>query len=151
LHDGKVTGRQGGDVLLRGKSMPSRALDLSRSRRIVTDTADTKEGVLIRIDVTQRAGGRKATGKFDIKARVEGETVRVELIELGLLQVTDNWATLSARVRTGSDTGERAMVALFEGADPSQPDRRPSITLVFDGDFSKPVRLPRPPRSIRIQ
>jgi N-acyl-D-amino-acid deacylase len=145
LQDGTVTGQQGGEVLLRGKSMPSRPLDLARRRRVVTNPQiSNRDGLLIHVDVSQAPGERRAVGTFRLApASTNERLLRIESIEFGLLQATDDWATLTAWVRTtrgGDGYQERAMVAMIEGADPWHDERRPLITVVFDSDFSKPVR-----------
>jgi hypothetical protein len=43
------------------------------------------------------------------------------------------------------------MVAIIEGADPWEPGRAASVTLVFDGDFSRPVRQRQHAGNVRIQ
>jgi len=150
LHDGAVTGQQGGEVLLRTKQMPSRPLDLGRSRRVVSKltTADRGE-LLIRVDVSQAPGDRRARGTFRLTPATPeyDRALRIESLELGLLQATDDWATLTAWVRTNRGAEgyqERAMVATIEAADPWHEERRPLITVVFDSDFSKPVRQHQP-------
>jgi N-acyl-D-amino-acid deacylase len=156
LQDGSVTGRQGGQALLRGKNMPSRPLDLSRRRRVVASPQTTdRSQFLIHADVSQAPGQRSAVGTFRLTpVSTDERLLRIESIELGLLQATDDWATLTGWVRTAADRDGyrgRAMVATIEAADPWDDQRRPLITVVFDGDFSKPVRQPHPfPGSIQV-
>jgi N-acyl-D-amino-acid deacylase len=151
LHDGAVTGHQGGQALLRTKQMPSRALDVSRPRRVIANTGGSMRGQKIHIALSQKPAERKATGTLTLMASDVSPALSVELVELGLLQVADSWASVSARVRTSPETQDRAMVAIIEGADPWEPGRVPSITLVFDSDFSKPLRLLPRAGSVRVQ
>jgi N-acyl-D-aspartate/D-glutamate deacylase len=151
LQDGIVTGQQGGQALRRTKQMPSRALDLSRPRRVSANTDGAMGGLKIQIALSQKPGERKAAGTFTLMPTDVGTALRIELLELGVLQVTDNWASVSARVRTSPENQERAMVAIIEGADPWEPGRAASVTLVFDGDFSRPVRQRQHAGSVRIQ
>jgi N-acyl-D-aspartate/D-glutamate deacylase len=144
LRDGVVTGQQGGQVLLRSKNMPSRPLDLTRRRRVVIESQQRDSAALaIRVDVSQAPSEHRATGSFRLAPMSSDDRLlRIESIELGVLQTTADWATLTGWVRTAGGDGprERAMVAVFEKVDPWDAERRPLVTVVFDGDAARPMR-----------
>lgn len=85
VEDGVPTGAKGGRALFRTARMPSRpALDV---RRALT-ASGTVSGKRMHITLTQRGGGRAATGTMTIDGLPD--------IKAGMLQTTTGWAAISA-------------------------------------------------------
>lgn len=120
LLDGKVTGERAGQTLLRSKNMPARSMNDAGRVRILRAKGE------VVIDVRQPANARAARGTFRMI------TPKLEAIEMGLLQATAGWASLTARVRIASGA-ERSAIAIFDLQDP-QNLNRPSVTILVEGE-----------------
>src|SRR5262249_12549234 len=113
LRDGQVTGERAGRILTRTAHMPTRPMSLDGSRRVLTKTP------MVEIDVTQGATDRRATGSVRIR---DGEkNLTVETTELGIVQVTDRWATFSGRARVSSSGPELPFRVIVDQANPRLP------------------------------
>lgn len=163
LQDGTVTGSQGGEALFRDRRMPSRPLDMARARRLTVKMppVDRNTGLWFDIDVAQTAGVPRASGKLNAVSpilRVVGRAepapeVRssYEAIEIGILQMTNNWATLTVRARVvGGRTLERNILIIVEGADPWLSGEPPSVTMWEEG-MPAPMTVRLEPGMVRIQ
>ena len=97
LRDGSPTGEAAGRGLLRTDRLPSRAMshDMPRSVRADGEIRDggTLSGVSVSIDIEQAAGARIARGEFRLTDSSSG--LSIDIAELGVLQVTEGWASLS--------------------------------------------------------
>jgi N-acyl-D-aspartate/D-glutamate deacylase len=120
LRDGKVTGERGGQTLFRSKNMPSRPMNDAARARILRSRGD------VVIDVTHPANARASRGTFRMT------TPKLEGIQLGLLQATAGWASLTLRVRTASGE-ERSAIAIFERQD-SKTQNIPTATILVEGE-----------------
>jgi hypothetical protein len=72
----------------------------------------------------------------------------IEADELGVLQITDRWAsvTATARVRPSGET--RAVVVIVDAGDPIRRDDRAAIRIAIQGVSDVIGRLP--PSDVRI-
>ena len=94
LRDGAVTGAQGGRVLRRGGGgihQPSRPM--STGARAVTARASNDQ-FDVSINVSQRIAERRARGTLRVTDRLTKKTTTPG--DLGLLQVTDGWASFTS-------------------------------------------------------
>lgn len=134
LQDGVATGTQRGRALFRGSNMPSRPMNTA-ARSVAAELK--APGVPIIIEVSQRAGGRAATGRF-----VYGPNpgpISFTATQFGVLQTADGWASFSGR-GTFNDGTERPFVATI--------DRRGAaargtavLTLSIDGGAPIPTNV----------
>jgi N-acyl-D-amino-acid deacylase len=97
LADGAATGRRGGRALLRTGNMPSRPMTSGARRLTVKGTA---AGTQVVMDLTQRAGARQATGTVIIAA--PDKTTSIAAIELGVLQATPDWSSVTGMTKTAN-------------------------------------------------
>lgn len=130
LRDGKPTGQKGGRALRRTPVMPSRPMSPHTAARTLSARSElrTPEGDRWRlaVDVSQGASDRRARGTMVI--RDSRNRAVAEVRELGVLQVWNRWASLTAAAQLA--TGEwRHIVAVVEESDPSRRDRLPGVTL----------------------
>ncbi|MGE3491159.1 MAG: amidohydrolase family protein [Vicinamibacterales bacterium] len=126
LNNGIATGEQGGRALFRGSNMPSRPMHAGL-RRVAADFG--APDVPIVIDVTQRAGARSAIGRFDYGPK--GAPGALAATKLGVLQVTDGWASLTG-VGTFGDGSERAFVATIDQH--QAPRGQAVLTMAIEGE-----------------
>src|SRR5262245_41793806 len=129
LRDGKVTGEQAGRVLTRTPHMPSRPMTSAVARQL------SVQGHEVTIDLTQTSNARRAIGAIQLR---EGtSSIRGE--ELGVLQTTDKWASVTARVRQAMTGEERSALVIVEQADPVS-DGDATVTISLDGGAPITVR-----------
>ncbi len=161
LQDGTVTGQQGGRVLLRTRNMPSRLVDMSGARGLVVNmtTPDKERDWRVDIDVAQR-GEARANGRLNALSLVFGRNqsdgtaesrMSIQSVALGSLQVSGNWATITARatLTSGLRTAEEVTISLIvEGADP-WADGDASVTLRIE-ELNGSWNLRLPSASVRI-
>jgi N-acyl-D-amino-acid deacylase len=114
LRDGKVTGEQGGRVLIRSEHMPSRPQRTLQARSLSVKTRD------IQGELTQSAGS-PARGSFQFAG--------FRLTAPGLLQVDANWASFTGRATV--DGVDRAVMVIVDGSDPLHA--APSIEVALEG------------------
>lgn len=128
LRDGAVTGGRGGVAMRRTGMMPSRQLRVATGRRITASGIVQQKGVMaaksITVDIRQPTGARSARGTLRL-VTAQGDTARA--LSFGVLQSTDDWATVSGIMRVkGTD---RAFTAIFDRRNPLLDGAPPAITL----------------------
>ena len=109
LRDGKATGEKAGRDSTRAMDMPSRPMRMQQARALSVKAKDFS------LELTQAANG-KARGRFhfsDTKSKLE-----FRLVEAGLLQAHDKWASFTMRVRALPETEERAALFILDGGNP---------------------------------
>jgi N-acyl-D-amino-acid deacylase len=106
LRDGTATGARGGEALYRSTHMPARAMTAPRARRLAVTGPLT-------IDLTQTATARNARGTF--RFRDAAANTSFEAQEFGILQTAGDWASFTARGRSGPGGEERAAVVIVDG------------------------------------
>ena len=134
LRDGAVTGEQGGRVLHRGDGgilQPSRAMS-SGARAVIARASNDQFDVTI--NVSQRIAERRARGTLRVTDRHTKKTVASG--DLGVLQVTDGWATF---------TSEHFVVIVDRG----DASRAASVVLRTTGD-DKLLRFDAKRQQVRI-
>jgi len=121
LKDGEPTGITGGRALRRTRASVSRPMVVSLSLALEAEGVDS--GRTLSVDLSQR------------RLRVTGEGETLEAIELGLLQTAPKWASVTGRLRDGTNGAEHAFVLIVDEA-------HSAATLEVDG---------RPARSFRLR
>lgn len=112
LRDGRETGEQGGRVLKRTADLPSRRMDLRKSRSLSVKVKDFD------LRISQPANG-KARGR--IRFTDGGREYR--LFNAGLLQVSGKWAGFTGLLRS-IDGEEKAILVVVDGDNPMTPALR---------------------------
>jgi hypothetical protein len=114
VREGKVTGVQGGRVLTRSGGMPSRPMTANQDRRV---TAKGNGGPFdLTLDVSQRPGARQARGTFKLTlARGRG---KLTADEIGVLQVTADWASFTAQAKIEPAGIVRPVTVIVDRGDP---------------------------------
>jgi hypothetical protein len=145
LDNGARTAARPGRALYRSHNMPSRPVSLGMRSVTAQGTAGGKR---VSINLTQRVGGREATGTVDIEGL--GRMRR-----FGVLQVTNGWAnfsTFSGVTGSGTGTPENVSIPARVGGmaiavfvDLHDPSTRGEATLAIDVDGRPWLRgsLPR--------
>ena len=117
FRNGAPTNAKPGRVMQRTPNMPSRATNIDL-RRVSVKGEKGKSGHVVRIDLTQGAGRREASGTLTI----DGVSYRP-----GFIQTTKSWATISAV----DDQGRAALITI-------DMDRRSNagtgMIVKFDGE-----------------
>lgn len=126
LNNGIATGAQAGRVLRRGSNMPSRPMN-SGLRRVAAELKSTDGGIVI--DVTQRAGARSATGRFEFGPK--GGRRSLTAATLGVLQATDGWTSVTG-IGTFGDGTQRAFVATIDQHE--APRGQAMLTMAIEGE-----------------
>jgi N-acyl-D-aspartate/D-glutamate deacylase len=144
LRDGVPTGERHGRALLRKRDMPSRPMaegaSVVAARGRATPEHSTDEPFEITIDLDQRARDRRASGY--LQARLPGN-VSIDADQLGVLQVTDRWASITAIARVRPSGDRRAVLVVIDAADPERRDERASVRIVVDGLLEAAGTVPR--------
>jgi hypothetical protein len=130
LRDGKVTGEQGGRVLARDSHMPSRAMT-AVARRLKVAGAVTSAGVRVAVDISQDAKAPRAKGSIRITNAASGEVL--EAADLGVLQTTKDWASVTAMMRARPSGEAHSTTLTVEHADPFVDGRPRTFTIDVDG------------------
>jgi N-acyl-D-aspartate/D-glutamate deacylase len=130
LRDGNVTGEQAGRVLIRTAHMPSRPMTAGVVRQLTVQNAD------ITITLTQRGREGQAQGGLDFRDGAR----RVQSAQLGVLQTTDKWASITARVRNAAGGDERTALIIVEESDPFD-EGQPTVTVSLDGGPATTIRV----------
>jgi len=126
LGDGRVTGEQGGRVLVRTAHMPSRPMATGARRLSIAGRVGEAR---VAMEVSQTLSAVRAKGTF--RLTVGDETF--EAAELGVLQTADKWASFSARVRARPSGEERSAVVIVEYADPFEPGHPKTVAITVHG------------------
>ena len=83
------------------------------------------------IDISQNAKVPRAKGSIRITSAASGEML--EATDLGVLQTTRDWASVTAMVRARPSGEARAAILIVEHADPFVDGRPRTITIDVDG------------------
>lgn len=160
LADRTPTGRQGGEVLVRSRHMPSRAHGPIRTRRVAVSMPPVDRNMAFWVDfeVSQTGSSPRATGRLNgltplMKSIRPGEPadearVAYSAVEFGALQVAPDWASVTGRVRVGPTNDERNFVVIVEGNDPVA--RGAMVVMSIDG-FPAPWTQNVRPGGVRIR
>ncbi len=132
LEDGIVTRARGGAALFRTANMPSRPP--TDGLRTLT-AKGAVDGKPIVINLTQRAGGRAAAGRFAFDGREPIET-------FGVLQATNGWASF-----TTVDHAGRALAVIVDEHDPADRGR---ATVAINADGAPLLRGSLPAGAVSI-
>ena len=131
LADGKPTGAMNGRVLRRTRAMPSRAMTPHVDARAAeaAATLSSPDGSTWHIELNLRQGpaDRRARGAITIRDQQRGPVA--EVLELGILQVWEGWASVTAAVRVQPAGDVHGIVVVIEQSDPWRDDRAPSVTM----------------------
>ena len=134
LRDGVPTGERYGRSLLRKRDMPSRAMSSgtrSLTVRGQVAAADVESASFdVTIDLDQRATDRFASGT--LRARLPGG-ISLDTDQLGVLQTTDQWASITAIARVRPSGGHHAALVVIDRADPTRTDERAVVRIVIPG------------------
>lgn len=140
--DGRVTGATGGSVLRRRTWEPSRAMNHQTERSIVLSgeavklSADDASPVTLNIAVSQWPDAKRATGRIRVVDR--DQRILFESSELGVLQSTTGWASVSGLTRTSVALAPVAFTMTVDQGDPVVGDARNVVTVEVAG--SPPIR-----------
>jgi len=137
VRDGKPTGRRGGRALTRTEHMPSRPMTPDRVRGAVVNAAF--DNGRVSIDIAQSAGARHATGTMVIDDA--GGDVHFEAETLGVLQVADGWASITARGRLRPLGAERGATVIIDRADPLDADHAAAVIVDIEGGYRMRARV----------
>jgi N-acyl-D-amino-acid deacylase len=124
LRDGKPTGERGGRALVRTEHMPSRPLAIAAARRLTF--SGTVDKAHVTIDVSQTASARHATGTMRIDDPLS--TLHGEMHDLGVLQVTDGWASITGRLKM-RDGEDQAVIVVVDQKNPLATDHGAAIVI----------------------
>jgi hypothetical protein len=135
LRSGKPTGQRGGLALRRSPHLPSRPLGVAESRKVSAagalafgaDSAPAR----ITIEITQGANARHADGRLRLVG--PGDAVVLEALDLGVLQTTARWASVTGRARIGTEPGARPFTLVVEGADPWIDGHPSTVSITIGG------------------
>ena len=101
LQDGVATGARAGYVMTRAANMPSRPGPDAAARRVSAKTVGS-QGEKVTINLSQRAGARRAAGTFTFAHPHYNQSV--ELTMPGVLQVSNGWASFTGAVASADDS-----------------------------------------------
>jgi N-acyl-D-aspartate/D-glutamate deacylase len=133
LRDGKATGAQGGEVVLRSRHMPSRPMTPADRRRSASAAGTVSAGAAsfdVSLSVRQQPKQRFASGRLRVVDRTSG-TVWTSA-RLGTLQTARGWASLTA-VLWDKEGNLRPATITLDSADPLTAPARPALALSLDG------------------
>ena len=122
LRDGVVTGAQAGRALIRRPHMPSRRM-ISAPRQF-----SARDGS-VTASLTQPAGSRRATGRLSVKNEL-GE--KIELTDLGVLQTTAGWASVTGRVLGPKGAPPAFATITIDRSNPRSDDTAGKVTIELD-------------------
>src|SRR5262245_25021563 len=109
LRDGQATGEKGGRVLRRTADLPSRLMRIQQPRSLAVTTRDFS------FNLTQPANGKP---RGSVRFRDPKSGTEFHMIEAGLLQTYDKWASFTARVRTRDNAAEQVAFVVLDGSNP---------------------------------
>ncbi|HLK63254.1 MAG TPA: amidohydrolase family protein [Bryobacteraceae bacterium] len=122
LRDGKATGEKGGRVLRRPENMPSRSMNSMRDRSLSVKAKG------VEMEIKQGVSGR-AEGTFRWVDEGTGNEFRVK--EMGLLQVSGQWASFTATVRGPQEGEEQGVIVIVDGGNPMST--HPTVQIAVEG------------------
>lgn len=138
VHDGTVTGVQGGRVLTRTTGMPSRPMTMNGRRAAAMK--GRAGALLVNLDVTQSPGERRARGRLTLE--LPDQRKKLSVSEFGVLQVGRNWASLTAQAKMKPEDQMRAVTVIIDGSDPLSPDGAGALIVEIEGARAFRGRLP---------
>jgi N-acyl-D-aspartate/D-glutamate deacylase len=124
VRDGKITGAKSGRVLQRAPAMPSRPMALGGGRHV---TLKSPQGLAV--NVRHEAGARQASGTFRVTDSLSKTTI--EMVEPGVLQAADRWASFTGRARL-TPSGSFAALAVTIDRSAAAPGKA-TATIYLDG------------------
>ena len=148
LKDGAPTGAQSGRPLIRTNNMPSRPAS-SGMRRVRVRNATT--GGRVELDLRQRAGAREAVGTFTLDDPETGTSLKI--LQLGVLQMADNWASFTGRSTVGSGlqgpkiAADSAITVIIDVNDPAAAD---SAVIVVSAEGTQILRRTLQKRTVTL-
>jgi N-acyl-D-amino-acid deacylase len=125
LSNGRATGVRSGRALLRTGNMPSRPMTFGARRLSVKGEAD---GVKVVIELNHRAGARQAAGTFIFEPADKSMTLKAS--QLGVLQSTDGWSSITGVATPPGGGHERAFTAIVDQRDPAMPGAATLVVMV---------------------
>lgn len=128
LADGTATGIRGGRALFRSGNMPSRPMTTGARRLAVKGVS---AGSRVIVALTQRAGGREATGMFTIES--PDKTMKIATTQPGVLQSADGWSSITGVATVAPDGRSRAFTAIVDRRDPAVPGAA-TIVVTVEGE-----------------
>jgi hypothetical protein len=151
LRDGKVTGTGAGRTLTRMPGTPSRTMT-SGARRVTLRPSSSKA---LTLDVRQDAGARTAIGTFRFTDGTRSGTdngfgrtdTSIEMVTLGVLQVTDRWASFTGRGRRLPANEDVALAVVVERTNPAKATGA-TVTVFVDG--ARRVEMTSDPAAVDI-
>jgi N-acyl-D-amino-acid deacylase len=131
LRDGKPTGERGGRVLARSAHMPSRPMNGLLTARRLAARGTLPDGTRITIDARRPAGETRTEGT--VRVVDPHGAVLVEAVDLGVIQTTRRWASVTGTTRDapGGDLG--AFTVTVEQADPFVAGTPRTVTIERGG------------------
>src|SRR5262249_33722196 len=129
---GRATGERSGRLLARTAHMPSRPMNSLAAPRQLALRGTLPGGTRIAIDLTQPAGDGHAKGT--IRLLGARDTALVEATDLGVLQTTKQWASITGIARTASSGELRAFTLTVEDADPFVAGHPRTVTIERHGE-----------------
>ena len=111
LRDGRPTGQRVGQALRRTSHMPARPMSASATRAAARRATSAEATVVM--EVSQRAGARRASGTFRVTDTARG--VALTMTEFGHLQTASNWASFTGRARLRPSDPERSVLVILDG------------------------------------
>jgi N-acyl-D-aspartate/D-glutamate deacylase len=134
LRDGRVTGAHGGQIMSRTAHMPSRPMNGAEARRLSLK-GTMADKTRVSIDLVQAAGAARAKGSFTLSDS-SGKTI-VETTDVGVLQTTKDWASLTATARLPASGERRATTVIVEYADPLEAGRPRTVIVQVQDQSSR--------------
>jgi hypothetical protein len=116
LRGGKPTGERAGRALARSVHMPSRPMNVVTMPRRFAARGTMADGRRVTIELRQAAGAARATGTFRL-LDAHGGTL-LDASDVGVLQTTNDWASITGVARTQPGGAPRPFTAVVERADP---------------------------------
>jgi hypothetical protein len=136
LRDGALTGATAGRIIERTGRMPSRAMNLTETRALRFDGGLDNTRVLIELVQRDQARAMGTVKILDLDTQL-----RVELVDPGVLQVAEKWASITGRLRFSPGGQERTALLIIEAEDPLEASHAPTLTLQAEGGYSLVGRL----------
>jgi N-acyl-D-aspartate/D-glutamate deacylase len=143
LRNGVPTGQRGGVALRRMPNLPSRPLTLGEPRKVSATGSLASSGDVaptgIALEISQGPTARRAEGRLRlVGAR---DDVLLESVDLGVLQTTARWATVTGRARVSDTPALLPFTLVVEGADPWLDGHPTTISISVAGRATLAGRL----------
>ena len=128
LGDGKATGAQGGQVVLRDAYMPSRPMTAPQSARSIVGSGEAGD-TRVTISLKQAPGRAYASGTLSL---VDGQSGVWKAERLGTIQTAPGWASVTAVMRNAQGVLKPATLTI-EYAGGMQTPGKPLLALSIAG------------------